>query len=188
MPEASGQKQGEGGESGAAPARAQTPGEQRAGLDRELEESLSEFDGMLLREQETLEERRQDIAAAEAAAAAGSGGGSGSGAFGGGASGAASSGGGDAGGEPPGEGGAASGASPDAPGGEEQGGSSAGSSQSGEAAPRDRIPPDISDGADDDIIARQLREAAMAEDDPELRARLWQEYRDYKSGQRGGKK
>ncbi|MBT8137572.1 MAG: hypothetical protein KJO54_11210 [Gammaproteobacteria bacterium] len=33
---------------------------------------------------------------------------------------------------------------------------------------------------DDDIIARQLREAAMAETDPDLREALWQEYRNYK--------
>jgi len=32
---------------------------------------------------------------------------------------------------------------------------------------------------DDDIIARQLREAALAEEDPELRERLWEEYRKY---------
>ena len=34
----------------------------------------------------------------------------------------------------------------------------------------------------DDIVARQLREAAMKETDPELRARLWEEYRQYKKG------
>jgi hypothetical protein len=46
----------------------------------------------------------------------------------------------------------------------------------------DRVPPDVGSGDDDDIVARQLREAAMNEDDPELRERLWQEYRDYKRG------
>jgi hypothetical protein len=44
------------------------------------------------------------------------------------------------------------------------------------------IPPDISDGSDDDIVARQLREAAMAEKDPVLREKLWDEYRKYKEG------
>jgi hypothetical protein len=39
---------------------------------------------------------------------------------------------------------------------------------------------DIPDGRDDDIVARQLREAAERETDPELKAKLWQEYRDYK--------
>ena len=32
---------------------------------------------------------------------------------------------------------------------------------------------------DEDIVARQLREAALAEEDPELRERLWEEYRKY---------
>jgi hypothetical protein len=41
------------------------------------------------------------------------------------------------------------------------------------------------DGHDDDIVARQLREAAEKETDPELKAKLWKEYEDYKreSGQ-----
>ncbi len=34
---------------------------------------------------------------------------------------------------------------------------------------------------DDDIISRQLREAALAEEDPELRERLWEEYRKFKN-------
>ena len=33
---------------------------------------------------------------------------------------------------------------------------------------------------DDDIVARQLREAAMAEEDEEIRELLWERYRDYK--------
>ena len=43
-----------------------------------------------------------------------------------------------------------------------------------------RVPPDLADARDDDIIARQLREAAMKEQDPELREKLWDEYRKYK--------
>ena len=43
-----------------------------------------------------------------------------------------------------------------------------------------RVPPDLVDARDDDIIARQLREAAMKEQDPELREKLWDEYRKYK--------
>jgi len=43
------------------------------------------------------------------------------------------------------------------------------------------VPEDIPLAAqDDDIIARQLREAAMQEPDPELREKLWAEYRRYK--------
>jgi len=41
-------------------------------------------------------------------------------------------------------------------------------------------PPDLPDGSDDDVLARQLREAAQSEPDPELRAKLWREYRRYK--------
>jgi hypothetical protein len=44
---------------------------------------------------------------------------------------------------------------------------------------RERTPEDIAITVDDDIIARQLREAALAEQDPELRERLWEEYRKY---------
>jgi hypothetical protein len=44
---------------------------------------------------------------------------------------------------------------------------------------RERTPDDIPVMVDDDIIARQLREAALAEEDPELRERLWEEYRKY---------
>jgi hypothetical protein len=44
---------------------------------------------------------------------------------------------------------------------------------------RDRTPEDIPDLVSEDIVARQLREAALSEEDPELRARLWEEYRSY---------
>ena len=40
-------------------------------------------------------------------------------------------------------------------------------------------PEDIPSGRDDDVVARQLREAAMSEPDPELREALWDEYRRY---------
>jgi len=46
-----------------------------------------------------------------------------------------------------------------------------------------RPPPGTPDGSDDDIVARQLREAAESETDPELRERLWEEYRAYKNDQ-----
>ncbi len=37
-------------------------------------------------------------------------------------------------------------------------------------------------GTDDDIVARQLREAAAKETDPVLQKKLWKEYRKYKEG------
>jgi hypothetical protein len=38
-------------------------------------------------------------------------------------------------------------------------------------------------GADDDIVARQLREAAEKETNPDLKAKLWKEYEAYKKSQ-----
>lgn len=46
-------------------------------------------------------------------------------------------------------------------------------------APTYPVPEDIPSGNDDDVVARQLREAAMREPDPELREKLWDEYRKY---------
>ena len=45
-----------------------------------------------------------------------------------------------------------------------------------------RIPEDAPDPQGDDIVAQQLREAAIAEKDPELRDKLWDEYKRYKAG------
>lgn len=54
-------------------------------------------------------------------------------------------------------------------------------SSSSSAPPAETFPPpeDIPSGRDDDVVARQLREAAMREPDPELREALWDEYRKY---------
>jgi len=41
-------------------------------------------------------------------------------------------------------------------------------------------PSSYTPSADDDIVARQLREAAEKETDPELKAKLWKEYEEYK--------
>jgi len=45
-------------------------------------------------------------------------------------------------------------------------------------------PANLPDGSDDDIVAQQLRELAESEKDPEKRAIYWQDYLDYKSGNR----
>ena len=42
----------------------------------------------------------------------------------------------------------------------------------------------VLDTSDDDVVARQLREAAEKEKDPELKKKLWEEYRKYKEGVR----
>ena len=50
----------------------------------------------------------------------------------------------------------------------------------GQEAPETFPPPeDIPSGRDDDVVARQIRELAMQEPDPELREALWEEYRKY---------
>ena len=64
---------------------------------------------------------------------------------------------------------------------ENQGGGVGGGTAPGGKGPS-AIPADIPDGRDDDIVARQIREAAMKETDPELREALWEEYRRYKKG------
>ena len=50
--------------------------------------------------------------------------------------------------------------------------------------PRDtaKYPPpgDIPSSNDDDVVARQLREAALREPYPAVREKLWDEYRKYK--------
>ena len=45
------------------------------------------------------------------------------------------------------------------------------------------IPEDIPSGESDDIIARQIREAAISEKNPKLKEKLWEEYRKYKGAQ-----
>jgi hypothetical protein len=57
-----------------------------------------------------------------------------------------------------------------------------GSYQGGEGKPRRQTTPVTKE--DDDIVARQLREAAENETDPELKAKLWKEYEDYKNATR----
>lgn len=54
--------------------------------------------------------------------------------------------------------------------------------QTRHGAPGGTLPPP----GDDDIVARQLREAAEKEPDPELRAKLWEEYWKYKGVKKGG--
>lgn len=54
----------------------------------------------------------------------------------------------------------------------------------GDKASLPPAPDDVPSGQDDDIVARQLREAAENESDPELREKLWDEYRDYKRNNR----
>lgn len=64
--------------------------------------------------------------------------------------------------------------------GEDQVAAAKDSEAGGVSKDKSAVPADIPDGKDDDIVARQLREAAEKEQDPELREKLWDEYRKYK--------
>jgi cobalamin biosynthesis Mg chelatase CobN len=142
---------------------AATEAEQVAMLDQELNNSLEAFDKLLLEEA-----RKARTREAEAGAAHGGGGGSG---------------------RAPGK--RSAGTRGAAAGGEESA-SEGGAGESKQAGSREpgtpgspsasAPPPDIGDGNDDDIVARQIRKAAEAESDPELRKKLWDEYRKYKQG------
>lgn len=50
-----------------------------------------------------------------------------------------------------------------------------------DVASNGKLPEDIPPAENDDIIAKQLRQAAVDEADPETRAKLWNEYRRYKN-------
>lgn len=137
--------------------------ERAARLGRELDESIGGFD-------ETLQEEQQEIAAVgrvlEGFDTEGGGGGEGDGSGGVISLGTQSR----AGQGGPQEGGTAGGNKKPIP-------EIAGMSQQ---QIEERTPDDIPTIVDDDIIARQLREAALTEDDPQLRERLWDEYRKYR--------
>jgi hypothetical protein len=134
------------------------------GGDSELDDALKDFDGEILAEREVIQARSNERA--------GTGGTAGT---------LPSSSG--SGGQMPGDPGA-----PGDPGGAQQqtggyeprGMPSQNSPQRAPPATAGNVPDDIPDARDDDIIARQLREAAMNETDPELREKLWEEYRRYK--------
>jgi hypothetical protein len=153
----------------------QTRGEQVAALDAELNAGLGEYDERLLREQER-------VKAATPLPDEITGGGSGQGGDAGGDDGAGEEGAdAEAGSDTSGsDAGAAGGEQPPAGSTTSRGaGAGGGAQQSGTGTP-----PDIPDGSDDDVVARQLREAAEKETDPELKKKLWEEYRKYKQGTR----
>lgn len=162
-----------GGQSGGAGGGPMTSEERRAQIDRQLDESFGIFDERIRGEQETIASQR-----------------------GGGGSGGTSeipdaqTGGSPDGGEGAegtdtregngqGQGGESRDGQAAGQSGDQQGGGGYGGGARGGAGPT-TIPADIPDGSDDDIVARQLREAAMKETDPELREKLWEEYRNYK--------
>lgn len=167
----------------------QTPEEQIAALDRMLNAGLGEYDEKLLREQERIK------AATPYDNSDGTGNGAGDGGAGDGSEGDGSEGDGSEGEGSDGEGsegsegeGQDTGGSPggnragDQSDDQRSGGPEDSSTGSGERGSDRDQPSDIPDGSDDDVVARQLREAAEKETDPELKAKLWEEYRRYKRG------
>jgi len=147
----------------------QTRGEQIATLDAELNAGLGEYDERLLREQERVKAATPLPDEIRSGSGAGSGAGQDEGT---GEEGTDANG---------GDTGADVGEQPPAGTVNRRSGASAGN---GTQQAGSRPPPGIPDGSDDDVVARQLREAAEKETDPELKKKLWEEYRKYKQGTR----
>jgi hypothetical protein len=165
-----------------------TPGERTAQIDRELDASLGVFDGRMRDEQGALAGQRNGRGGsggnAEGSESGGDGAGEGPGQNGdksGAAGSAGSQGGQGSGGQGNGTQGNGQGQGNVGNGDHGGGGGVGGGGARGGSGPN-TVPADIPDGSDDDVVARQLREAAMKETDPELREKLWQEYRNYKKG------
>ena len=162
-----------------------TPAEATSALDSELESGLGEFDQRLLREQERVKAKASKSAGAGGAASGAGAAGEGQGGAGGAAASAGESG--EPGsGEPGAEtaGSLPSGASGAASGSARGPSGAGGPGGAGQQTASSSAPPDIPDGSDDDVVARQLREAAEKETDPQLKEKLWDEYRKYKKGSR----
>lgn len=136
-----------------------TPAEQVAILDAQLERGTGEFDAMILDEQSAQRRAAREQASRTPPTSA-----------------ATAS-------ENPGnpEGGMAESGGYSAGGGMPlPGGSGSGASNIPQNTAKYPAPTDIPSGSDDDVVARQLREAAMREPDPAVREKLWDEYRKYK--------
>ena len=142
------------------PGGAMTAAERAAILDGQLSRTYEVYDEMLRREQADAR------GAANRAGNSGAGGNEPSGGSGG-----------QGGAQQPG--GAMPGGLPNGPGGVDIAGAPGmPSGPPGDGDQQETFPP-IPSGRDDDVVARQLREAAMTEPDPELREALWDEYRNY---------
>lgn len=149
-----------------------SPAERAAGLEDRFRAGLSQFDQMLLQEQERVKARssRSGGGASSSAGSGGSGSGSES------ASKSASAG---------GRQGQPVGAAETESAADESGGRTVSGQGGLGGRPRpgaQGAPPDVADASGDDVVARQLREAAEKEQDPELKEKLWEEYRKYKRG------
>ena len=159
-----------------------TAEEQVAALDEMLMAGLGEYDERLLREQERIKAATPNDnsgSGGDGGGMGGEGGGDGSG-----DGDASNSTDGEADGQSGSNSGGAAGNNSESgtAGGQPQGGAVDSSEGSGDTGSDSEQPADVGDGSDDDVVARQLREAAENETDPELKAKLWDEYRRYKRG------
>ena len=171
------------------PEETHTQAEKTASMDKQLFAALADFDELLLKEEENVSAR---VPSQREAGSAGQNGTSGSGGASGetGESGQGS-------GDQDGSGTTSadageSSSSPAQSGQAAQGGTTSGAQSnvgagsadidhSAYGAPGGKLPPP----QDDDIVARQLREAAEKETDPELKKKLWEEYWKYKGVKKG---
>jgi hypothetical protein len=153
--------------------------ERRAALDARLEESYGTFDGIIIAERE----KAQNEANAAGSEVMGNGDkdGEGTGAGADGTGGEGAGGGLGGGGNLPGLGSVivANGGGSNSGGGYMPGPATRQGEYSNASGPTFTPPPDIPSATDDDVVARQLREAAMREPDAQLREKLWNEYRKY---------
>lgn len=155
------------GDLGSAGSGGMTTAERRAELDRRLEEGYAVFDGMIITEREQAQSQADNAGSGVMGTGDGSGGEGGQG---------------DTGFGEPGEGTivVASANESSSGTGYMPGGVAAREGEfNNQNRPTYPIPEDIPEGNDDDVVARQLREAAMSEPDPALREKLWDEYRNY---------
>lgn len=144
------------------PASAASTSERVADLDSALDRSISGYDGMILREREKMANRANAAGSEEELAEE------------------------EVNGPLFDEIGSAGEADQEGPGSAYETAGNGGSPGTGDRGPRPQNasappPEDLPSGNDDDIVARQIREAAMNETDPQLREKLWEEYRRYKN-------
>lgn len=135
--------------------------ERKARLEKTLEESVGGFDEVIAEEQREISTVGRNT---EGFGTGGSGGRVGLGSQSAGSGGVQGSGSGETEGRAGAEGG---------------GGSTPSMAEMSEDEIKSRTPEDIPTLVSEDIVAKQLREAALSEDDPVLRERLWEEYRNY---------
>ncbi len=156
-------KAGEQSEVSATDASANLTSEEQAQkLEQKLDERFADFDRLLLREREFLNEKQKEQGEPQTSGGSGAAGGEGLDGL-------------------EGLDGIATGDS-----GSQENNSSTQHTAGQNSYPSDNTnintPPDLANSKGDDVIARQLREAAQKEKDPVLREKLWDEYRKYKSG------